>query len=123
MQLKIADKYIKINLLNTETSEIIQKSKNFVSRISTWGDEIYFKTPIKGVKLEENTSDIMKFGEIAYWVEGCSVAIGFGPTPASVKDEIRLVSKVNIWANFDINNWDVNFFKQIKDGDIVEFIN
>ena len=58
-----------LNLLNTKTAYIISKSKNFSSLISTWGDKIYFKTPIKGFKLEENARDTMDFGEIAYWVK------------------------------------------------------
>ncbi len=58
-------KTINLRLLNTETAHIINKSKEFSSIISTWGDEIYFKTPIKGVKLEENARDTMNFGEIA----------------------------------------------------------
>ena len=123
MKLLVNNKTININLLNTKTAHIISKSMEFSSLISTWGDEIYFKTPIKGIKLEENARDTMNFGEIAYWVEGNSIAIGFGITPASINDEIRLVSKVNIWAKFNTKENDINFFKSIKDDTIIKFIN
>lgn len=123
MKLLVNKKTINIILLDTKTAHIISKSMGFSSLISTWGDEIYFKTPIKGIKLEENARDIMDFGEIAYWVEGNSIAIGFGATPASINDEIRLVSKVNIWAKFNIKDNDINFFKSIKDDTIIKFIN
>ena len=123
MKLLVNNKTIYINLLDTKTAHIISKSKNFSSLISTWGDEIYFKTPIKGIKLEENARDTMNFGEIAYWVEGNSIAIGFGITPASINEEIRLVSKVNIWAKFNTKDNDINFFKSIKDDTIIKFIN
>jgi len=123
MKLLVNNKTININLLDTKTAHIISKSKEFSSLISTWGDEIYFKTPIKGIKLEENARDTMDFGEIAYWVEGNSIAIGFGITPASINEEIRLVSKVNIWAKFDTKDNDINFFKSIKDDTIIKFIN
>ena len=86
------------------------------SKISTWGDEIYFKTPIKGIKLVENARDTMDFGEVTYWVEGNSIAIGFGEIPASINHEIRLVSKVNIWAKIDTKNNSIDFFKFIQDG-------
>ena len=123
MKLLVNNKTINIRLLNTKTAHIISKSMEFSSLISTWGDEIYFKTPIKGIKLEENARDTMNFGEIAYWVEGNSIAIGFGITPASINDEIRLVSKVNIWAKFNTKENDINFFKSIKDDTIIKFIN
>jgi len=123
MKLLVNSKAIELSLLDTKTADIISKSKEFSSFISTWGDEIYFKTPIKGIKLEENARDTMNFGEIAYWVEGKSFVIGFGKTPASKNDEIRLVSKVNIWAKFNIINNDVDFFKSIQDGTLIQFIN
>ena len=123
MKLLVNNKTINICLLDTKTAHIISKSMEFSSLISTWGDEIYFKTPIKGIKLEENARDTMNFGEIAYWVEGNSIAIGFGITPASINDEIRLVSKVNIWAKFNTKENDINFFKSIKDDTIIKFIN
>ena len=123
MKLLVNNKTINISLLDTKTAHIISKSMEFSSLISTWGDEIYFKTPIKGIKLEENARDTVDFGEIAYWVEGNSIAIGFGITPASINDEIRLVSKVNIWAKFNTKENDINFFKSIKDDTIIKFIN
>ena len=123
MKLLVNNKTINISLLDTKTARIINKSMEFSSLISTWGDEIYFKTPIKRIKLEENARDTMNFGEIAYWVEGNSIAIGFGITPASINDEIRLVSKVNIWAKFNTKENDINFFKSIEDDNIIKFIN
>ena len=66
MKLLVNSKTINLSLLDTKTAHIISKSKEFSSLISTWGDEIYFKTPINGIKLEENARDIVYFGEIAY---------------------------------------------------------
>lgn len=73
MKLLVNSKIIELNLLDARTSDIISKSKNFSSSISTWGNEIYFKTPINGIKLEGNARNIVDFGEIAYWVEGNSM--------------------------------------------------
>ena len=123
MKLVVNTKTVNISLLDTKTAHIISKSKEFSSIVSTWGDEIYFKTPVKGIKLEENARDTMDFGEIAYWVEGNSIAIGFGITPASINNEIRLVSKVNIWAKFNTKENNIDFFKSIKGDTIIKFIN
>ena len=43
-ELKLNNKTINISLLDTKTARIISKSMEFSSLISTWGDEIYFKT-------------------------------------------------------------------------------
>ena len=123
MKLLVNSKIIELILLETKTADIINKSKDFRSSISTWGDEIYFKTSINGIKLEENARDTIDFNEIAYWVEGNSIAIGFGITPASINDEISLVSKVNIWAEFDKKIYNIDFFRSINDGNIIKLIN
>ena len=123
MILKIRKKIIKLQLLNTKTSQILAELNSFKSKINTWGDEIYFKTPSKNIALEPNTSDIMNYGEVAYWTEGNSIAIGFGPTPASINDEIRLVSKVNIWAKFDTRLLSIDFLSSLSDNELIEVIN
>lgn len=123
MILKIRNKIVKLELLNTKTSQILSELNSFKSSINTWGDEIYFKTPSKNIALEPNTSDIMNYGEVAYWTEGNSIAIGFGPTPASINNEIRLVSKVNIWAKFDIKLLNIDFLRTLSNNELVEVIN
>ena len=48
---------------------------------NVWGEEIYFEIPkplIPGIKTKE-----VDVGDIAYWDEGRSVCIFFGPTPVS----------------------------------------
>jgi len=63
MILKIRNKEVKLQLLNTKTAQILSGLSSFKSNINTWGDEIYFKTPSKSVVLEPNTRDIMNYGE------------------------------------------------------------
>ena len=64
MKLLVNNKTINIRLLNTKTAHIISKSMEFSSLISTWGDEIYVKSPIKGIKLEENARDTWILGKL-----------------------------------------------------------
>ena len=115
---------LNIKLNNSQTSNAIQNLNDFKAKINTWGEEIYFETPLKTAKLEPNSRDVINLGEVAYWVEGSSIAIGFGPTPASLGSEIRLVTKVNIIGNFDVSEANLEFLNYLKDDYIINiFIN
>ena len=113
---------LNIKLNNSETSKAIQKLNDFKAKINTWGEEIYFETPLKTAKLEPNSRDVINLGEVAYWVEGSSIAIGFGPTPASLGNEIRLVTKVNIIGNYDVSDANLNFLKNLNDNYIINIL-
>mgnify|MGYP001308843908 FL=1 len=83
------------------------------SEIKTWGEEIYFYTEIQA-NLESDARDIIEFGEIAYWPSGKAIAIGYGKTPLSLKDEIRLASRCNVWGKTLFN---LKKLKDLRDGE------
>jgi hypothetical protein len=113
---------LNIKLNNSVTSKAIQKLNDFIAKINTWGEEIYFETPLKTAKLEPNSRDVINLGEVAYWVEGSSIAIGFGPTPASLGNEIRLVTKVNIIGNYDVSDANLQFLKNLNDNNKINIL-
>jgi uncharacterized protein len=105
-----------LNLRDTPTAEAIYEAAPFTSQANTWGDEVYFDAPVQ-VRLEKDARDLVEPGEIAFWVEGSSIAIGFGPTPISRGHEIRLAARTNIWAHA---REDVRVLSAVKDGDPIK---
>ena len=107
--------FISVDLHNTETANIIWEVCPIKSNVNIWGDEIYFDIKINTVK-DETAKDIINKGEIAFWVEGSSIAIGFGPTPISQGNEIRLVTHANIIGE---SNDDLSLLSMVNPGEIV----
>ena len=102
------DKIIfEVVLFDSPTAFKIWNSLPLSSNVKTWGKEIYFHTDVVASK-EPDAKSLIEFGEIAYWPAGKVIAIGFGKTPISQNDEIRLADDCNVWGktNFDLKNLD-----------------
>jgi hypothetical protein len=76
------------------TAERVAAALPAAATAHRWGDEVYFHLPVS-VRLDADATDVVAPGTVCYWVEGASIAIPFGPTPASLADECRLVTRVN----------------------------
>ena len=117
INLKFKSYNVVIKLRSTPTANIIKSILPCKSIVKTWGEEIYFEIPLKkDLSLDDTAKDVIDLGEIAYWTEGKCIAIGYGKTPISQNNEIRLVAKTNIWGDAVLN---VKKLKNIKDGDEV----
>jgi len=107
---------LEAELFDTPTADAVYAKLPFTSTASTWGDEVYFSTPVH-VRKEADAKDVVEAGELAFWVEGDSIAIGFGPTPISHGREIRLAARTNIWGKvLD----PVTSLREVQDGDPIK---
>jgi len=82
------------------------------AKASTWGEEVYFELPLR-LTLEADAQQVVEPGTVCFWVEGSSLALPFGPTPASKGDEPRLVTRCNVLGKIE---GDPRELKKVKAG-------
>ena len=83
-------------LYDTPTAELVWDALPITASGSTWGDEIYFRTPVSAE--EQDAVPTVEMGAVAYWPPGQAICLFFGPTPMSRGDEIRPASPVNVFG-------------------------
>ncbi|NNF97330.1 MAG: hypothetical protein HKM94_10420 [Halobacteria archaeon] len=115
IQIHVADITLTVTLRDTPTAQAILAVLPIESRAQTWGEEVYFGIPVSA-ELEPDARDVVTAGELAFWVEGSCIAIGFGSTPISQGNEIRLAARTNIWAD---TSDDVRQLAAVQVGEVV----
>ena len=101
-KITIHDTSIIVNMKKTLTSVAIWETLPYTSINKKWGDENYFRFDIN-CPLECDAKSVIELGDIVFWPEGKCIAIGYGPTPISKGQEIRLISICNIWGESTCN--------------------
>ena len=99
------------DLNNSKTAKAIYNKLPLEAIVDTWGDEIYFDIGLK--LLKENPTVKVNVGDIAYWPQGSSMCIFFGPTPISKDENPKPASQVNL---IGATNCPKEILKNIKSG-------
>jgi len=86
-----------VDVLDTPTGRAVLDAAPFESRATIWPGEVYFQVPLHAER-EDDAREVIEPGEVAFRIEGEAIILGFGPTPCSEEDEIRLASPSNIWG-------------------------
>ena len=95
---------------NPKTAQAVLNSLPIKGKVNTWGDEIYFSTPLD--LNEEQSRAEVEVGSVAYWPPGRAICIFFGKTPASKDDKPRAASPVNVFAKI---LGDVSPLRRVRD--------
>ena len=106
----------KARLNNSITSEKLRGILPVESKVSRWGEEIYFSIPLH--EEIENGKEVMEIGDIAYWPPGNAFCIFFGRTPASTGNEPRAASEVTVLGKLE--NADPVILGKVRSGEKIE---
>lgn len=95
VRITVGDVAVTATLNDSPTANRVWDALPIRGRASTWGDEIYFSTPVSAEEADDAT-DTFARGAVAYWPPGRALCLFFGRTPASTGDEPRMASPGNL---------------------------
>jgi uncharacterized protein len=97
MKLRIAASgaSFEVVLRETPTAKALLEAVPFESRAQTWGEEVYFTTPVSAT-LEADARQIVEPGTVCFWTEGDALALPYGRTPISTDERPKLAARCNV---------------------------
>ena len=105
-----------IELDDSATSRALLRALPFESRASTWGEEVYFSTPVSA-KLEANAKQVVEPGTVCFWTQGDALALPWGRTPISTDDKPKLANPCSVLGKIV---GDFLVLKKVKSGDRIK---
>jgi len=93
---------LEVELLDTPTSRALLEALPFDAEAQTWGEEVYFATPVKA-QLEKDARQVVEPGTVCFWTEGDAIALPYGRTPISTDERPKLASRCNVLGKLNGN--------------------
>ena len=104
---------LEADLDETPTTRALHEAMPFTSRAQTWGEEVYFTTPVQA-KLEKDAQQVVAPGTVCFWCEGQAIALPFGRTPMSSDERPKLASRCNVLGRLA---GDPRLLQSVRSGD------
>jgi uncharacterized protein len=105
-----------IEISSSETAQALAAAVPFESRAQTWGEEVYFATPVRA-KLEAGARQVVEPGTVCFWTQGDALALPYGRTPISTDERPKLANPCNVLGKVV---GDPKALSEIKSGDVVK---
>jgi uncharacterized protein len=102
-----------IALNESPTAKALIAALPFDSKAQTWGEEVYFSTPVSA-KREVDAKQVVEPGTACFWCDGDAIALPFGRTPISTDQRPKLASPCNIIGRVE---GDPKALARVKAGD------
>ena len=116
MKLRLSSSGVNLimELRDTPTSRAVFEAAPFEAQAQTWGEEVYFETPVSA-KLEADAKQVVDPGTVCFWTQGDALALPFGRTPISTDAKPKLANPCNVLGS--IKNY--SLLKGVRAGDKV----
>ncbi|MFH1520006.1 MAG: cyclophilin-like fold protein [Candidatus Omnitrophota bacterium] len=114
--IKAGDLEVKAVLNDSKSAKEVYDKLPIASRVSTWGEEIYFSIPVMADIEQDFSKEVVELGDLGYWPQGTAFCIFFGQTPISKPGKIKPATAVNVIGKVA---GDPKVFKKIKDGETI----
>ena len=114
--IKAGDLEVKATLNDSKSAKEVYGKLPIASRVSTWGEEIYFNIPVMADIEQDYSKEVVELGDLGYWPQGPAFCIFFGQTPISKPGQIKPATAVNVIGKVA---GDSKVFKKIKDGETI----
>jgi hypothetical protein len=116
VRLTAARTILTLELLDTPTAKALLAALPFQARAQTWGEEVYFTTPVSA-ELEPDARQVVEPGTVCFWTQGDALALPYGRTPISTDARPKLANPCNVLGKIV---GDPRALSKVKPGDPVK---